>query len=139
MLRRHPVGKIPFKLGDKVLLEGTNLKLPYPYRKLAPKREGPFEIIEVMGPVTFKLKLPKQWKKYPVFHAGLLTPYRTMIEHGPDYPRHPPDVIKGEEEWEVEAILNHRPCGRGRQYLVSWKGWPSHENKWIVESKLSHA
>ena len=120
---------VMFKKGDKVLLKSTHLQLPYPHRKLALKCEGPFKIEEVMGPVTFKLKLPTQWKKHPVFHAGLLTPYRTTIEHGPDYPRHPPDVIEGEEEWEVEAILSHRPHGRGKQYLVSWKGWPSHENQ----------
>ena len=98
---------VTFKKGNKVLLESTHLQLPYPHRKLAPKCKGLFEIKEVMGPVTFKLKLPKQWKKHPVFHAGLLTPYRTTIEHGQNYPRHPPDVIEGEKEWEVEVILNH--------------------------------
>ena len=142
MLRRHPVGKIPFKLGDKVLLEGTNLKLPYPYRKLAPKREGPFEIIEVMGPVTFKLKLPKQWKIHPVFHANLLTPYRTTKEHGPDYIRPPPDIIEGEEEYEVEAILNHRIRGQRNkryEYFLAWKGQDATENSWEPESNLKHA
>ena len=142
MLRRHPVGKIPFKLGDKVLLEGTNLKLPYPYRKLAPKREGPFEIIEVMGPVTFKLKLPRQWKIHPVFHATLLTPYRTTKEHGPDYIRPPPDIIEGEEEYEVEAILNHRIRGQRNkryEYFLAWKGQDATENSWEPESNLKHA
>ena len=77
---------VTFNKGDKVLLESTHLHLPYPYQKLAPKCKGPFEIEEVMGLVMFKLKLPKQWKKHLVFHAGLLTPYQTTIKHGPDYP-----------------------------------------------------
>ena len=49
-----------FKKGDKVLLESMNLHLPYPYRKLAPKQEGPFPISEVIGPVIYKLSLPKK-------------------------------------------------------------------------------
>jgi len=72
---------IPFKKGDKVWLEGKNLHLGYPNRKLAPKWKGPFTITEVLGPVTYRLKLPIGWKIHPVFHAGLLTPYRQNDEH----------------------------------------------------------
>ena len=85
--------------------------MPYPYRKLAPKWEGPFPISEVMGPVTYKLSLPKKWKIYPVFHATLLTPYCTTKEHGPDLPWLPPDIIEGEEEHEVKATINHQMTG----------------------------
>ena len=58
MARRFPAAHVLFKKGDKVLLESTNLKLLYPYQKLALKREGPFVTSEVMGLTTFKLKLP---------------------------------------------------------------------------------
>ena len=34
----------------------------------------------------------------------------------------PPDLIEGEEEYEVEAIMNHKKWGRGYQYLIKWKG-----------------
>ena len=44
-----------WKSGDKVWLEGRNLKLHYPSKKLAPRREGPFEIIQVLSPVAYKL------------------------------------------------------------------------------------
>ena len=44
-----------WKSGDKVWLEGRNLKLHYPSKKLAPRREGPFEIIRVISPVAYKL------------------------------------------------------------------------------------
>ena len=111
MARYSSAAPVNFRKGDKVLLESTNLKLPYPYRKMAPKREGPFTIAEVLGPVTFKLELPKKWKIHPVFHAALLTPYHTTKEHGPDLPRPPPEVVEGEDEHEVEAIINHRIRG----------------------------
>ena len=142
MRRRAPGKEITFKKGDKVLLEATNLKLPYPFRKFAPKREGPFEIEEVLGPITYKLALPKKWRIHPVFHASLLTPYRTTKEHGPDRPRPPPDIIEGEEEYEVEAILNHRMTGRKRktiQYYVVWKGWEPAEDSWEPEKNLKNA
>ena len=139
----HKGGKpVTFQKGDKVLLEAMNLKLSYPYQKLAPKQEGPFPITEVLGPVTFKLKLPKKWKVYPVFHAALLTPYRTTKEHGPDLPRPPPEIVEGEEQHEVETIINHRVTGRKwktQQYQVAGKGWESFENSWEPESHLKNA
>ena len=59
-----------------------------------------------------------------------------------DLPRPPLEVVDGEEEHEVEAIINHWVTGRKRktwQYLVSWKGWESFENSWEPESHLKHA
>ena len=42
------------------------------HKKMAPKQEGPFEIEEVLGLVTYQLKLPETWKIHKVFHATLL-------------------------------------------------------------------
>ena len=68
-----------------------------------------------------------------VFHADLLTPYHETELHGPNFTRPPPDLIDGEEEYEVEEILQSRRFGRGRkvQYLVKWKGYPESENQWV--------
>ena len=65
-------GTKPFKKGEKVWLESKHLKLGYETKKLAPKWEGPFEIEEVLSPLNYQLKLLKQWKIHPVFHATLL-------------------------------------------------------------------
>jgi hypothetical protein len=46
---------IPFKKNQKVWLDMRNLKMSH-HKKIAPKREGPFEINEVLGPVTYRLK-----------------------------------------------------------------------------------
>ena len=53
--------------------------------------------------------------------------------HGPNYNEPPPNLIDGEEEYEVEAILGSRHHGRGRklQYLVKWKGYSEAENQWV--------
>jgi hypothetical protein len=130
---------IPFKRGDEVWLNSKNLKLPYPTRKLAPKREGPFPIIEVISSLSYRLKLPDQWKIHPMFHAHLLTPFQETLAHGSNYLCPPPDLIDGIEEHEVEFITRHRLHGHSCQYLVKWKGYPTADNTWEHESNLDHA
>ncbi len=129
----------PFEKGQKVWLEGKNLKLGYEHQKLAPKRVGPFIITEVLGPLTYRLQLPAQWKIHPVFHASLLSAYHENEVHGPNYPQPPPDLINDEEEYEVEAILSHRKRFGVMRYLVKWKGYSSAENSWEPESHLHNA
>ena len=68
-----------------------------------------------------------------MFHADLLTPYRETELHGPNFMRPPPDLIDGEEEYEIKEILQSQRHGRGYkvQYLVKWKGYPDSENMWV--------
>jgi hypothetical protein len=122
-----------FKEGDQVWLEGRNLHLDQPSTKLAPKRHGPFTIKQVLFPITYQLTLPHQWKIHDVFHVDLLTPYIKTEFHSPNYMRPPPDLIDGEEEYEVESILKSRHYRRGCkvQYLVKWKGYADSDNEWV--------
>ena len=107
-----------FNLGDKVWLDRWNLKTGLPYRKSAPKHFGPFKITKVLRPVSYRLQLPETWRIHPMFHAILLSPYLETAVHGLNYMRPPPDLIEGEEQYEVEAIQGHKRWGRGYQYLV---------------------
>ena len=129
-------GKEPaqrYETGDQVWLEGCNLQIDQPSVKLAPKRYGPFKIRKVLSPITYQLELPLQWKIHDIFHADLLTPYHETELHGPNFTRPPPDLIDGEEEYEVEEVLQSQKFGRGCkvQYLVKWKGYPESENQWV--------
>src|SRR5712671_6864234 len=121
-----------YKTGDKVWLEATHLNLPYQTPKLAPKRQGPFNVVDVVSPVAYHLQLPAAWNIHDVFHTSLLTPYREMASHGPNFTRPPPDLVQGNEEFEVETIINHRFFGQRKtlQYLIKWKGYPSSDNTW---------
>jgi hypothetical protein len=74
-----------------------------------------------------------------VFHACLLSPHKETEEHGPNYTNPPPDLINGEQEYEIEAIIAHRKQGRQTQYLVKWKGYDSSENTWLFERDLLNA
>src|SRR5258707_4025695 len=123
---------LSFSVGAQVWLEGTHLCLPYQATKLATKRYGPFEITKEVSPVAYQLRLPMAWNIHNIFHASLLSPYRETPAHGPNYSRPPPDLIGGEEEYEVEKIVNHRHVGRSRalQYLIKWIGYPEADNTW---------
>ena len=114
-------------------LEGRHLRTNQPTAKLAPKRHGPFPIVQVMSPINYQLKLPTQWSIHDVFHINLLTPYRETDLHGSNYSRPAPDLINNEEEYEVEKILDSRQFSRGqkKQYLVKWKGYLDSDNKWV--------
>ena len=129
----------PPEIGTKVWLEGTNLKLPSNISpKLAPRRYGPFEVVSQISPVAYRLCLPPSWKIHNVFHASLLTPYKEMEQHGPNFLEPPPEIIEGKPEWEVERILQERTFGRRRkkQYLVRWKGYlPAHDS-WVDKDDL---
>ena len=106
-------------------------------KKFAPKREEPFKIDEVLGPVTYRLKLPETWKIHNVFHAILLRPYVENEVHGGNFPRPLPELLEGEEVYEVESIIKHRRRGRGYQYYIKWKGYPITEATWENESAFS--
>jgi len=122
-----------YQEGDLVWLEGCHLRTNQPTAKLAPKRHGPFPIIQVMSPVNYRLKLPMQWSIHDVFHIDLLTPYRETDLHGSNYSRPASDLVDNEEEYEVEKILDSRQFGRRckKQYLIKWKGYPDSDNEWV--------
>ena len=125
MTIRNPGNKKfrPYQEGDQVWIKGTNLKTLYPSAKLALKRYGPFKVTKQLSPAVYKIKILRQWKVHNVFHVNLITPYKEMAIHGPNYSWPPPDLVDGEEEFEVEQILDMKQMGRGRKthYLVKWK------------------
>ena len=43
----------PYKEGDQVWIEGTNLKTLYPSAKLGPKRYGPFKILKQLSEAVY--------------------------------------------------------------------------------------
>ena len=64
-----------FRVGEKVYLSAGHLRAPKgdaDVRKLGPKAYGPFEILEVLSPVTYKLHIPSHYKMHPVVHISAL-------------------------------------------------------------------
>jgi hypothetical protein len=102
-----PVAPSAYRIGSEVWLDATNLHTMGTNTKIDPLRYGPFRIIKEISLVAYQLELPSEWKIHDVFHASLLSPYTETSAHGPNYVRPPPDLIKGEQEYEVEHIINH--------------------------------
>ncbi len=65
-------------------------------------------------------------------------PYKETELHGPNFTRPPPDLIEGEQEFEVKKILDVQPRGQGRKmhFLVKWKGYPMSDNSWEPRENL---
>ena len=76
-----------------------------------------------------------------MFHASLLTPYHETEAHGANHLEPPPDVIEGEEEYEVEKILDSKRTGRNKKlhYLIRWKGYLEAHDTWEPEDNVKHA
>jgi hypothetical protein len=126
----------PYQKGHYIWLKGKNLQTTHPTAKLHPKHYGPFKITEVLGPMTSWLVLPPQWKIHNAFHATWLLPYWETVEHRQNFIEPPPNLVKGQPEWEVWEILSSR-CYQGTlQYLVAWKGYLDAHNSWEPKKNL---
>ena len=82
--------------------------------------------------MAYQFALPPSWGIHNVFHASLLSPYHETTTHSPNFSWPPPELINGEEEYEVEHIINHQCYGRSKklQYLVKWLNYPEADNTW---------
>jgi hypothetical protein len=132
MAQQGQVMMSQYRQEKQVWLEATHLKIRHQKTKLRPKRYGPFKIIKEISPVAYQLRLPMAWGIHDVFHVSLLSPYRETTTHGPNFSRPPPELIDGEEEYQVEHIMGHQKMGRGKklQYLVKWVGYSDSDNTW---------
>ena len=63
--------------------------------------------------------------------------------YGRHYSRPPPDLVDEEEEWEIEAVLDHRylkkRSGVVLEFLIRWKGYGPSDDTWEPEDNLTNA
>ena len=76
---------IEYEVGDKVFLKVSLWKKILCFRrkgKLSPRFIGPYEILERVGPVAYRLELPLELtKSHDVFHVSMLQRYRSDTSH----------------------------------------------------------
>jgi Chromo (CHRromatin Organisation MOdifier) domain len=138
MVERIKSNFVPFKKGQMVWLDSRHLETNY-HKKMASKQEGPFEIEEALGLVTYQLKLPESWWIHKVFHATLLHPYQENKVYGESYIQPLPDIEEGEEVYKVKQILKHMKHGQGYEYLIKWVGYLITKALWEPKSNLTGA
>ena len=73
---------------------------------------------------------------HSVFHSTLLKAYRENEIYRENFT--PPELVDGEEVYEIETILNHRKRGQGYQYYVKWWGYPISDASWELEHAFSN-
>jgi len=127
-----------YKPGDQVYLDASDIKTTHLSPKLSHRRLGPFKIECQVGLLAYRLKLPHGIRQlYPVFNVVKLsaTLEDPILGRKLQAPL-PPIVIDGEEEWEVEEILDSRWHWRRFQFLVKWKSFSREHNSWEVASDV---
>jgi hypothetical protein len=78
-------------------------------------------------------------KVHPVFHVSLLCGHPTDKFGRKPIPPLLVVTLEGEEEYEVERILNSRKVGRQLQYLIRWKGYGPEEDTWQLKADVPNA
>jgi hypothetical protein len=137
---RHHDGKEEFQVGDKVWLDTRYMTTTRPAKKLDDRWFGPFPVEVRISWNVYRLKLPASMKVHPVFHISLLRRFVPDIITGRQAPPPPkPVVVQGQEEYEVEEILNSRRRWNRLEYLVKWKGYSQENNTWEPAGNVSGA
>jgi len=91
---------------DMVWIDGRFWRTQRPSRKLENKHHGPFRVIQAVGTHAYERDLPNMVRKHRVFPVSLLHLAANDIIPGQIPPPALPVVVDGEEEWEVEEILD---------------------------------
>jgi len=127
-----------FKPEDQVYLDASDIRITRLSLKLSHRRLGPFEIEHQVGLLAYHLKLPHRMRQlHLVFNVVKLStaPEDPILGRKLQAPP-PPIVVNGEEEWQVEEILDNHWHWRRFQFLVKWKGFSREHNSWEVISNV---
>jgi hypothetical protein len=135
--RRQPAPDL--QIGDRVYLDTSDIRTTRPSQKLSHRFIGPFPVTKKVGRNTYRLRLPASMSRiHPVFNIVKLLPAPVdPIPGRQAKPPPPPELIDGEEHYEVEQVLNSRWHRNRLEYLVKWKGYGYEENSWVPESQMA--
>jgi len=119
-----------YKVGDLVILSTKDLKYQMVGRrteKLTERFVGPYKIKEIISSNVVKLELPSTVRIHLVVNVSRIRRYVGQVK-GQKKKQPALVIIEGEEEWEVERILNKRKVRGKERYLVCWKGFTVESN-----------
>ncbi|KAJ3480303.1 hypothetical protein NLI96_g8442 [Meripilus lineatus] len=144
----HRGKEVSYNVGDLVLLSTMHRRQDYVRKgdkcvaKFMVRYDGPYKILRAFPDSSvYTLDLPDTMKIFPTFHASLLKPFNSnddALFPGRSHPKPGPIITEnGEEEWEVECILDRRRRGAGYQYLVRWKGWGPDADSWLPGKEVA--
>ena len=97
---------------------------------------GPFEIVKSqLETSNYTLKLPDEYQIHPKVHTRRL---KRAHENDPILfpgwvPPQPPPIDAEDNQFIVEAILDHRIIRSKWEFLVHWQGYSDVEDSWVKE------
>ena len=106
--------------------------------KLTEKYIELYKIKKVILLNVVELELPSTVKIHLVVNISRVQKYIGQVKRKrKEQPA--PVVIEGEEEWEVERILNKWQIQGKDKYLVQWKGFATESDTWEGRENLENA
>ncbi|KAL0551689.1 hypothetical protein IC582_010778 [Cucumis melo] len=134
---------LEFEIGDKVFLNVAPMKgvLRFERRgKLSPRFVGPFEILERIGPVAYRLALPPSLSTvHDVFHVSMLRKYVPDPSHVVDYEPLEIDENLSYVEKPVEVLAREVKTLRNKEIplvKVLWRNHRVEEATWEREDDM---
>ena len=117
-----------------------NIKTTRPSKKIDYKKSGPFKILPKIWTSAYKLALPPSIAIYNRFHFSLHEPYQDNRSSSQIKEPPPPIQIEGEDEYELEEIIDSRLHYNKLQYRAKWKGYsPEHDKVWYPAESFNKA
>jgi len=137
-LHRKP--DLNLQSGDMVWLLPRNIKTTRPSKKLDYKIIGPFKILAKRGTSAYKLALPPSMAIHNTLQISLIEPYQDNRFPLQIKEPTPPIQKQGEDEYELDEIIDSRLHYNKLQYRAKWKGYsPEHDKVWYPAENLNNA
>lgn len=137
----HGVSEAPkLKKRDHIYLKRERHLKGQPISRLAPRCDSPYQVLEKIGMLNYRLKLTSKNRHHLVFHVDQLRSAKaaTMVPNR-DFPEPPPIIINEKAEYKVEKIQNSRVQEKKFEYYVKWKGYPNSKRSWKIVDNVANA
>jgi len=105
--------------------------------KLTERFVGSYKVKGIISSNAIELELSKSIKIHPVVNVSRVRLYKPQVEGQKKTPPKPV-IIKGEEEFKVEKILNKQVVWGKEKFLVRWKGYTVEEDTWESRENLGN-
>jgi hypothetical protein len=131
-----------FREGDSVLLNPFSLELVEKKglgKKLMPRYLGPFEVLEVVSPTAYWIRLPDAYGMHNVINVEHLKPYHgTTASDRPHIPN-PRDMVPSSKEYNVDRIVAEQRRKGQLYYRIRWTGYDIENDTWQTAYDLRNA